>query len=475
MPFPLLLVVLLALPVPVVGQDRLPATAPATKPVEEDWPAGSWSGSIVAPGQALQFGVTFARSQDGAWTGTLDIPLQGVRGARLTSVSVEGDRLTFNMEPFPGNPTWVGTRQGDLVTGNLRQGNATMPFEMGRGTVAGVKRPQEPRPPFPYESIDVTFSSKAEGVKLAGTLTVPRGEGPFPAVVLVSGSGPQDRNEELLGHKPFLILSDRLTRAGVAVLRYDDRGVGKSTGDFARATSPDFANDAEGAVTFLRQQPKVRPDLVGIAGHSEGGLIAPMVAARSGEVAFIVLLAGPGVPGSEVLLRQVREGAMAEGAPQAVIEAMAEGMKHIVEAIRSNADLEAFRAPAERILRAQLGLAPEAAVPAAAVQAMRAQLNTDWFRFFLDYDPAEALAKVNVPVLVLQGELDRQVNAEVNVAAIRNALQHNQQVRVEVLPGLNHLFQPAKTGGGSEYAQIETTMDERVPALVAEWINGLAR
>jgi pimeloyl-ACP methyl ester carboxylesterase len=417
--------------------------------------------------------IVLKREADG-WTGTLDIPAQGLRNFALADVVVDGQTIRFILPGIPGDPRFEGTITGDTLAGEFNQGGATLPLSFKYGVeLEEPRRPQEPKPPFPYESRDVTFDSLSEGVTLAGTITLPEGEGPFPAVVLVSGSGSQDRNEEIFGHKPFLVLSDRLTKAGIAVLRYDDRGAGQSTGDASAATSADLSMDAEAALRFLREQPKIDAGRVGIAGHSEGGLIAPMVAARSEDVAFIVLMAGPGVSGDQVLIRQVGEGAVAAGAAPEIGEAMSGAIAEMIELIESGAAADAVLPAIEKLLRVQMGLAPEAALPAGAAEAVYKQFAAPWFRYFLSYDPAEALSKVTVPVLVLQGSLDRQVNAQVNVAAIEKALEHNDQVQVEVLEGLNHLFQPAKTGAGSEYAQIETTMDERVPEIMAEWIKDM--
>lgn len=465
----LALVAWLALP------SALAQVPPDLVPANLEKPAGRWTGALEVPGQQLVMSFVLKREDEG-WSGTLDVPSQGLRNFALSDVVVDGQSIRFALAGIPGEPTFEGTINGDTLTGELNQGGAVVPFTFKYGVpLEEPRRPQEPKPPFPYEAREVTFDSLSEGVTLAGTLTLPEGEGPFPAVVLVSGSGSQNRDEEVFGHKPFLVLADALTRSGIAVLRYDDRGVGKSTGDPTLATTGDLSQDAEAAVRFLREQDNIQHDRVGIAGHSEGGLIAPMVAARSKEVAFIVLMAGPGVSGDQVLVRQVREGAIAEGMAMDTAATIGEAVAEMVDQIKApEVDEEVIKRALERVLRLQMNLPAQSAVPAAAVEGMYASYASPWFRYFLTYDPAEALSKVNVPVLVLQGSLDRQVNAEVNVAAIEKALEHNDRVQVEVLEGLNHLFQPARTGGGSEYAQIETTMDPRVPEIIAEWIKAMA-
>lgn len=462
-----LLLILVAVPIAA-------AQAPPLLPGTEQKPAGRWTGALEVPGQKLEMSILLKR-QGAGWEGSLDVPAQGIKEMPLSDLVIEGEALRFALEGIPGDPTYEGTIRGDIIEGEFNQGGATVPLVFKYGVeIAQLNRPQEPKPPYPYLVIDVKFDSLSDGVKLAGTITLPQGEGPFPAVVLVSGSGAQNRDEEVFGHKPFLVLADRLTRAGIAVLRYDDRGVGASTGDATTATTSDLSMDAQAAVRFLRKQPQVKTDAVGIAGHSEGGIIAPMVAARSEDANFIILMAGPGVPGDQVLIRQVREGALAEGAAADAAEAISKTVSEVVELVQANAEEAVIRGAMEKLLRMQVGAAADAPLPAGMVDAVYKQFAGEWFRYFFSYDPAEALRKVNVPVLVLQGKLDRQVNAQVNVEAIKRALEHNPNVRVEVFENLNHLFQPAKTGGGSEYAQIETTMDEQVPRVIAEWIKDLA-
>lgn len=343
-----------------------------------------------------------------------------------------------------------------------------------------ANRSQEPVPPLPYAALEVTYANPAAGIELAGTLTVPPGEGPFPAVVLVSGSGPQDRDSDVFGHKPFLVLSDYLTRRGIAVLRSDDRGVGASGGDFVSATTEDFASDASAAAAWLRARPEVDGDAVGVVGMSEGGLVAPMVAAR-GDVAYVVLMAAPGTPGERILLRQSELIARAMGAPDGQIDYNRSVQEGVFEVIVSEPD------PAERARRieetlrarfAELSAAEKAAVgltPAAEAQFIASQveqLATPWFRFFLLHDPTETLRRVRVPVLAMGGGLDLQVPAEENLAAIEAALREggNQDVTIVRLPGLNHLFQPAASGAPAEYPLISETMSEEAMETVAAWI-----
>lgn len=331
-------------------------------------------------------------------------------------------------------------------------------------------RPQLPRKPYPYLEEEVTFPSRAKDTVLAGTLTKPKGDGPFPIAVLITGSGPQDRDESLMGHKPFLVLSDHLTRKGIAVLRYDDRGTAKSTGDFARSTTADFADDAAGAVAFLKARKDV--NRIGLIGHSEGGIVAPMVAAGSADVAFVVLLAGPGSTGEEVLIAQGQMLVSAMGGDEKMLAAQ-KSIQQKMFAVAKAKDESAKKA-AEADLESGLS-GPEKA----AIRGQMARVTGVWFRYFLTHDPKPNLGKVKCPVLALNGEKDLQVPFRENLESIGKAVRGggNADVTTKALPGLNHLFQPSKTGLPAEYATIETTFDPAVLELISVWIaerTGLA-
>jgi pimeloyl-ACP methyl ester carboxylesterase len=283
-------------------------------------------------------------------------------------------------------------------------------------------------------------------------------------VVLITGSGPQDRDESLLGHKPFLILSDYLTRHGIAVLRADDRGVGQSTGVFADATTADFATDTEAGVAFLKTRAEVNPHKIGLIGHSEGGVIAPMIAAHNKDVAFIVMMAGTGVPGDEVLVAQLEAISIANGQTAEKAAKDAERQREILKLVETEKDTAALEKEIKEKMPAD---APEAQ---AGLQVTR--LTSKWFRYFLTYDPATALRKVTCPVLAINGSLDKQVLPDQNLPVIRKALEEagNKHFEIDELPGLNHLFQTAKTGSPAEYAQIEETMSPVALEKMANWI-----
>jgi fermentation-respiration switch protein FrsA (DUF1100 family) len=327
--------------------------------------------------------------------------------------------------------------------------------------VPASQRPQEPKPPFPYRVEEVSFASRAAAVRLAGALTLPEGKGPFPAAILLAGSGPNDRNESLFAHKPFLVLADYLTRHGIAVLRYDKRGFDKPRGEFLQATTADFADDAEGALDYLKTRAEIDPKVIGLIGHSEGGLEAPMVAARRPDAGFVVLLAGPGVRATELLKVQAAKMERASGASEAAIEQNGQLQEKIFQILKDEKNDQAANG---KIVAALGGL------PGAKAEAE--QDASPWFRSFVFYDPAPALEKTKCPVLALNGELDLQVAAEQSLPAIEAALKKggNKDFEIVKLPRLNHLFQTAQTGSVMEYGQIEETMSPSALEKVANWI-----
>ncbi|MEL6536157.1 MAG: alpha/beta fold hydrolase, partial [Bacteroidota bacterium] len=268
--------------------------------------SGTWKGTLEVSGTQLEVFFNLTKTDD-AYSGTMDVPMQGAKDLPLDKVEVTGNGVTLGFSA--AGITYEGEYQaGKGIVGTFNQGPMSESMNLTReesGSVA-MNRPQEPKGPFPYTSEEVTFRNETEGITLAGTLTLPEGGTPTAAAILISGSGPQNRDEELLGHKPFWVLADHLTRNGIAVLRYDDRGVGQSTGEFSGATSEDFAGDVAAAMAYLQARPEVKADQIGLIGHSEGGLIAPLVAAQYDGVSFIVSMAGPGVNGEEIILAQQR-------------------------------------------------------------------------------------------------------------------------------------------------------------------------
>ena len=341
-----------------------------------------------------------------------------------------------------------------------------------------VFHPQEPQKPYPYYSEEITFENKKAAITLSGTLTLPQREGNFPLVILISGSGPQNRDEELLGHKPFLVLSDYLTRNGIAVLRFDDRGTADSKGDFKSATTSDFSEDVEAALHYSLSRKEINKQKIGLIGHSEGGMIAPMVAIRNKTIHFIVLLAGTGIPGNELLLLQEALIYKASGKNDSTILTVKEINSGAFDLVIHAKNTDQLKTDLNNYLShsldknpgflRSLGISKED-----YIQRMTSSLSSPWMQYFIRYDPAKTMEKVTCPVLALNGSKDLQVPPKENLSAIKKALEKggNKHFISEELPNLNHLFQECKTGNPSEYAQIEQTFSPAALELIGNWIQ----
>jgi uncharacterized protein len=426
---------------------------------------GAWMGSLDTGVIKLRVVFHIINTEDGL-TATLDSPDQGTKGLPVTSVTRDGASLKLEAKQIGGVFEGKIAADRSSIDGSWTQGGRSLPLVLKPvkdKSELERNRPQNPTRPYPYKEEEVSYDNTAQHVTLAATLTLPPGKKPFPAVLLITGSGPHDRDESLLGHKPFLVLSDYLTRKGIAVLRADKRGVGRSTGNVATATTADFATDAEAGVTFLKSRSEVNPRKIGLIGHSEGGVIAPMVAARDSDVAFIVMMAGTGVPGDALLAAQVEAIGLASGeSPEEAAKGAAQE-REILTLVETEKD----EAVLEKRLKEEMGDVPEA-----RITAQIKQINSPWFRYFLTYDPATALRQVTCPVLAINGEKDTQVPPKQNLPAIRKALEQagNKHFEVDELPGLNHLFQMANTGAPAEYAEIEETMSPVALEKIANWI-----
>jgi pimeloyl-ACP methyl ester carboxylesterase len=421
------------------------------------WPAPAQTGDWVA---TLDFGpvkLRLALHLEGA--PTLDVIDQDAFELPLARVVRNGRALRFDA-PAPGG-SFAGefSEDGKTLDGWWTQRNGELPIRFHPGNI----RPQEPRPPFPYSTEEVVLRNGH--VRLAGTLTVPLTEGPHPAVVLLTGSGPQDRNDTVSGHRPFLVWADYLTRRGFAVLRMDDRGVGGSTGKLLDSTDRDFATDALAEVAFLRSRQHVDGRRIGLLGHSEGAAVAAMAAARSRDIAFLVLLAVPALPGREIEAAQAERIARAMGVPEAIAARNREIQRKLFALALSGADKAQLAAALER---------ETAGLPREEAAIVKGQLGgqldlaaSRWFRFVLAYDPRPTLARLRCPALALYGSLDLQVPADLDAPALRAA---EPAARVEVLPGLNHMFQRATTGSPVEYTQTEETVAPDVLETVGKWL-----
>lgn len=459
--------------------------------------ARAWKGQLEAGAQSIVMGIVIAPNGADRWAGAIDIPSQRIRNLPMRVARAADGTYTINM-PIQGNATFVLREADGKLSGEYSQGKFKAPIEFAphddSKPLPAAKprpRPQDPQPPFPYD-IRIQQIGHPSGHKLEGTLLVPKSatkEKPVPAVLLVTGSGQQDRDESIMGHRPFAVLADALARRGIAVLRCDDRGIGGSDGDFASATTDDFVSDAMYEFVTLAGVDQVDRCRVGIVGHSEGGLVAPMAAVKlsadkeaPSSPAFLVLMAGTGVNGDAILREQNTKLLRASGLTEEQIAPVRAAHAAFLDSVKQGADPVVLKARARELVLSQAKLGgmdmtkvPETAIDQQADGAVQ-QVNSPWMKRFLTLDPAEALRQVSCPVMVLNGTLDAQVSAEQNVPAIEAALKEaaakdpRAQATVKVMPGLNHLFQPAKTGSLDEYTTIDTTMSPEVLDAIAAWV-----
>jgi fermentation-respiration switch protein FrsA (DUF1100 family) len=449
----------------------------------------AYRGRLQVGGGGVDMTIVLAKASPFGPVASIDIPAQGVDGWPLVVEGFEDGRWRLRLPIGMAPPSFelAEIQDATRLEGVLRQAGAAIPLAMTRlGSYDRVafRRPQHPRPPFDYEVREVEFRHP-HGHRLAGTLTIPKvasPAAPVPGVVLVSGSGPQDRDETIFGHKPFLVLADALTRGGIAVLRYDDRGVGGSGGDFGSATTFEFATDADAATEYLKSVPEVDSSKVGLIGHSEGGLVAPIVARWQREqgdpetmLAFAVMLAGPGVPGDALIRLQMRRLLEASGVDEADLQPVLESQAKLIEAAKAG-DMAEMRQAARDLAAAQSAIAVEDSIDEdvllASAEATVAQMQSPWMRTFLSIDPRPLLVEMRIPTLALVGSLDRQVDPDQNLPAIEAALRlGGAPFRARRVDGVNHLFQPAKTGGIDEYGSIETTFDPATLAEIVAWVR----
>lgn len=424
---------------------------------------GQWNGTLNVQGQSIALLFNIEKDESGYKT-TLDIPAQGAKGIAVTSTVFANSKLTLKIVNLSAEFVGDFNTEGKIV-GNFNQAGVVFPLTLSKGGIVAPNRPQEPKPPFSYYSEDVKFSNPKANIKLAGTLTLPKKEGKYPVVVMITGSGAQDRNEEILGHKPFLVIADYLAKNGIGVLRFDDRGFGESEGNLMTATSEDFATDVESAVTYLKTRKEVDLKKIGLIGHSEGGMIAPMIAARSNDIAFIVLLAGPGISGYELLPLQGELINRASGVSETDVLSAKKISQGSFDIALKTGDSKAIETELVAYFKKNEMSEQE------AIQTAK-QLTSPWIQFFLKYDPKTALAKVKIPVLAVNGEKDLQVPADINLKAIKETLEKsgNKNVTTIKFPNLNHLFQECQTGLVSEYGKIEQTFSPTALKEITDWI-----
>ena len=434
--------------------------------------------------QGTQLRVVFniTKTENGI-NSTMDSPDQGAKGIPTTSTNFENSILKITIANAKIEYEGILGKDNNII-GTFKQGGQSFPMNLSKEIIEKEKllRPQEPTKPYPYYSEDITFENKKAGINLAGTLTLPKKDGVFPVVILISGSGPQNRDEELLGHKPFLVLSDYLTKNGVAVLRFDDRGTALSKGDFKTATSADFATDVEAGIDYLKTRKEINKKEIGLIGHSEGGLIAPMVASKSKDVSFIVLLAGTGIKGDKLLLLQQKLIGKALGISDDDLQKNEVINRKAFDIVNKSNNLEQLRTDLTKYIKQQLKDNPNAEKPAGMsdddfINLQVKQVANPWMQYFIKYNPASTLEKVKCPVLAINGEKDLQVPPKENLEAIKKALAKggNKKVTIIELPKLNHLFQESKTGSPDEYATIEQTFSPTALKEILKWLQTQTR
>ena len=441
------------------------------KPEDAKFPVeGLWQGALEANGLRLRLQLHVAHDPKGELIAALDSLDQFVSGLPAAKVSQKDNAFHFEI------PSLESTYNGTLdvtkssITGEWAQSEIKQKLEFKRSDQPlELRRPQTPVKPYPYVEEQVTFSNTPAGVSLSGTLTLPNGSGPFAAAVLIAGSGPEDRDGTIANHKPFLVLSDYLTRKGIAVLRYDKRGIGQSTGSAEMATTMDLAGDTKCAIAYLKTRKDIDPARIGLIGHSEGAMIAPTIAASSPDLPWVVLLAAPATKGEDTLLNQSDLIARAGGLSDAQVLSSLNFDKQAYDLVLTEQDSNVVGQKLKALVK-ESGL--DAALPPAALDSQLHMMTSPWFRYFLAYDPLPELKKTKCPVLAIYGAKDLQVPPKINLPMVQKAFAdgENSQAEVKQLPDLNHLFQHAYTGSPTEYAAIDETFSPDALQMIGEWV-----
>lgn len=428
--------------------------------------SGDWTGELNFAGNTLDLNFLIYK-QGAEYYSTLSVPAQSLYDFKSTSTSLVDSLLTIDLKPL-GIKYQGEWSTKDTIAGNFTQNGMSLKLNLIRGNTK-LNRPQEPKPPYDYHVEDVEFRNEKDSINLAGTLTLPKKEGKFPIVILISGSGPQDRNSFILGHKPFLLLAHELTQSGVGVFRYDERGVGESEGEFLEATLDDFMADVKSAYVFLKTRDEVDKEKIGLLGHSLGGVIAPRLAVKE-DISFLILLAAPGIDGDEMMLKQRADFLKLRGLNDKQVEQSNEVFKNAYRFIRTNnASGEEFKVELTQFMKDNYA----DAMMEKELMTIVEQLSSNEFLGLLRNRPSQYLGLVNCPVLALGGSKDFQVASKENLAAIETELNKagNPDVEIKEFEGLNHLFQECETGDVSEYGVIEQTMSPEVIEYIIDWLG----
>lgn len=442
---------------------------------------GTWEGKLNV-GIELRIIFHIKQQADGSLKSTADSPDQSAYGLKCDTTILSANELTIQMHGL--NASYTGQMINDsTVEGKFTQG-AVFPLTLKKvEKVTERKRPQTPKPPFPYKSEDVVYTNKDNSLQYGATLTIPEGKGPFPAAVLITGSGAQDRDETLFGHKPFAVIADHLTRNGYIILRVDDRGIGKSTGNFSQSTSEDFAKDVSNSVDYLLTRPEVNKKKIGLIGHSEGGMIAPMVATARKDIDFIVLLAAPGVPITELMAEQNAAILRSSGISNDAVNEAKTLFRELASVIQGSSDSTTAIQKASVVMENWKAKQPDSILVALElfkpekrkeyVTVMTNQLQGPWFRYFMNFDPGPYLKQLRCKVLALNGDKDIQVISAQNLPGIEAALKKSKAKNVEIkeLAGLNHLFQSCEKCTVQEYGQLEETFSPVALQTISDWLN----
>jgi len=433
---------------------------------------GTWQGAIETGNMRMRLQLHLSHDEKGQLTAAVDSLDQGIQGIPASHVTEQAGQVRFELPAFGAEYNGALNATKNEIAGRWSQNGNLETLDFRRSDkILELRRPQNPAKPYPYKEEEVSFASDDGKVMLAATLTLPQGAGPFPAALLVGGSGPNDRDETIAGHKPFLVLADFLTKRGIAVLRYDKRGIAKSTGNYADATMENFTQDVQAALGYLKSRKEVDAKRLGIVGHSEGGILGSLEATRSNDLNWMVLLATPATTGEKTLLRQSELIARAGGLAEEQITRSLEFDRKAYAAVREEKDAAALERQLRKLVE-QSGLG--AAMPPAALQAQIRMMSSPWFREFLDYDPAPTLEKLKCPVLALSGDRDLQVDSTENVPLLRKAYESsgNKDFTVVEIEGVNHLFQKAQSGSPALYGAIEETIAAEVLTAVGNWVSG---
>jgi alpha/beta superfamily hydrolase len=447
---------------------------------------GTWEGKINV-GVSLRVVFNFTKDSSGNIKGTTDSPDQGVKGIPCTNIIVRNDSLFLEIQSLKA--TYAGKIENDsTINGQLTQGRSIDLALKKVLKVSSLFRPQTPQPPYSYAIEDIEYDNADKSLRYGATITIPKGKGPFPSVLLITGSGPQNRDEEILGHKSFAVIADHLTKNGFIVLRVDDRGMGKSTGDFSRSTTADFTKDANVSLDYLKHRKEVDVKHLGIIGHSEGGMIAPMIASERKDIDFIILLAGPGEKISALMEEQNVAVLISAGFKKDAAEAYGKLYHNMIPAIITSNNINEAKVKLTKVIEEWKMVTPENIIIATTgitndstqkqyVNTFASSLSTPWFKYFLQFDPQLYLIKLHCKVLALNGDRDLQVNSKTNLAAITASLKKSKSpaYQVKEMPGLNHLFQHCKKCTVQEYGELEETFSPEVLKLMSDWISSVVK